>query len=149
MNHHFLLILHLISASIWVGGHLILWIMILPKALKQKEPNLILRFEQQYEALGMSSLVLLVITGVWMAYHFNISVSDWFSFSSPLERMVSLKLTLLISTVLFAISAQARVIPKLKYNPDKLPEMALHITVVTLLGVAMLMLGSLARFGGI
>lgn len=149
MSHHFLLIVHLICATVWVGGHLLLWITILPKALKYKEPKLILNYEQQYEALGMSSLVLLVITGVWMAYQFNIPVTDWFSFSSPLERMVSLKLMLLISTVLFAISAQTRVIPKLKYNPDKLPEMALHITGVTLLGVAMLVLGSFARYGGV
>ena len=149
MSHHFLLIVHLICATVWVGGHLLLWITILPKALKYKEPKLILNYEQQYEALGMSSLVLLVITGVWMAYQFNIPVTEWFSFSSPLERMVSLKLTLLISTVLFAISAQTRVIPKLKYNQDKLPEMALHITGVTLLGVAMLVLGSFARYGGI
>jgi putative copper export protein len=149
MSHHLLLVIHLICAAVWVGGHLVLWVTVLPKALRNREPKLILNFEQQYEALGMSSLVVLVITGIWMAYQFEIPVTDWFSFSSPLERMVSFKLTLLISTVLFAISAQTRVIPKLKYNPDKLPEMALHITGVTLLGVAMLVLGSYGRYGGI
>lgn len=149
MSHHLLLIIHLISATIWVGGHLILWITVLPKALKQKDPHLILNFERQYEAVGMTSLLLLVITGIWMAIQFQISVGSWFSFASPLERVVSFKLTLLICTVLFAISAQTRVIPKLKHSADKLPEMALHITGVTLLGVAMLILGSFARYGGI
>jgi putative copper export protein len=149
MSHHVLLVVHLISATIWVGGHLILWITIMPKSLKRKNPDLIINFERQYEALGMSSLALLVTTGVWMTYQFGIPISDWFSFSSPMERVVSLKLTLLLCTVLFAISAQTRVIPKLKYNPDKLPEMAVHITGVTLLGVTMLILGSFARYGGI
>lgn len=149
MSHHLLLVIHLISATIWVGGHLILSVMILPKALKQKEPKLILGFEQQYEALGMSSLLLLVITGIWMALQFQIGVDTWFSFSAPLEKVVSLKLMFLISTLLFAISAQTRVIPGLKRNPDRLPEMAVHIIGVTLLGIGMLVLGSFFRYGGI
>ena len=35
-RHHILLIIHLISATIWVGGHLILLLGFLPKALKHK-----------------------------------------------------------------------------------------------------------------
>ena len=149
MSHHLLLILHLISAAIWVGGHLCLAIGILPGALKKKDYTLITQFEKKYEPIGMSSLLVLVITGIWMALQFGVVPGQWFSFSNPLERVVSIKIILLLTTVLFAISAQTRVIPRLATNPKKLYEMAFHIIGVTTIGVIMLILGSFFRYGGI
>src|SRR5690625_7584494 len=74
----------------------------------------------------MSALVVLAITGIWMATQYNIALSDIFSFSSPIERVASLKLLLLLATIGFAISAQTRVIPTLSSSPAKLPSMAAH-----------------------
>ena len=52
-RHHILLIIHLISATIWVGGHLILLLGFLPKALKHKKfLSFISRFEKTYEPIG-------------------------------------------------------------------------------------------------
>lgn len=149
MSHHLLLIIHLICATVWVGGHLFIAIRILPKALQQKKPDIILNFEKEYEPIGMAALLLLVITGIWMTLQFGIEINKWFSFSSALERVTSTKLLLLLCTVGLAVSAQTRVIPKLKTTPNKLPEMAAHIIAVTLLGIAMLILGSFVRYGGI
>lgn len=148
--HHLLLIIHLLSATIWVGGHLVLAIAFLPKALKHKDFSYIESFEKKYELVGIPALVLLVITGIIMAYDFGIQLGSWFSFSSPMEKGVSFKLICLLLTVGFAISAQTRVLPKLeKGDINKLPEMAFHIISVTLLGIAMLILGSFFRYGGI
>ena len=36
MTHHITLIIHLIAATIWVGGHLILLLQYVPKAIKSK-----------------------------------------------------------------------------------------------------------------
>jgi len=36
MYHHILLILHLLAATIWVGGHLFLSIRFLPEAFRKK-----------------------------------------------------------------------------------------------------------------
>ncbi|MCC6288049.1 MAG: CopD family protein [Chitinophagaceae bacterium] len=149
MSHHLLLIIHLICASIWVGGHLFIAIRILPKALKQKNPDIILHFEKEYEPIGIAALLLLVITGIWMTLQFGIAVNRWFTFSSPIERVTSTKLLLLLGTVIFAVSAQTRVLPQLKKSSGKIPEMAAHIIAVTAIGVAMLVLGSFARYGGI
>ena len=149
-THHILLVLHLIAATIWVGGHLVLAIGYLPKALKHKDFSYIGNFEKTYEPIGMPSLAVLVITGILMAYDYNAGFSSWFSFASPIERVVSLKLTFLLTTVCFAISAQTRVLPKLrKGHIEKLPEMAVHIICVTLIGVLMVILGSLVRIGGL
>ena len=148
MNHHFLLIIHLLSASVWVGGHLLLVFVHLPQALKEKDPSIILNYEKKYEPVGMTALVLLVVTGILMAYKYGVSFEYWFQFASPIEKVVSTKLLLLFLTVAFALSAQFRVIPKLKNNPNKLPEMAFHILSVTIIGVLMLIFGSYIRLGG-
>lgn len=148
-THHILLVLHLIAATIWVGGHLVLAIGYLPKALKHKDFSYIGNFEKTYEPIGMPSLAVLVITGILMAYDYNASFSSWFSFATPIERVVSLKLIFLLTTICFAISAQTRVLPKLRKGQlNKLPEMAVHIICVTLIGVLMVILGSLVRIGG-
>lgn len=132
MNHHLLLIIHLLSATVWVGGHLYLVTCLLPGVLKRKDAKRLLAFEKSFEPLGIPALILLVVTGFWMAIQLGVGFSDLFSFSFPIERVVSIKLILLIVTVLFAISAQTRVIPKLRKSPKKLPEMAVHAICVTL-----------------
>ena len=145
--HHLLLILHLICATIWVGGHLILSIRFLPKALKKKDPNIIIDFEKEYGAIGMPALVILIITGIWMAYDFGVPIKEWFSFSSNIEKVVSTKLTLLFITFAFALNAQLNVIPELNKKNMKL--MAFHIISVTIIGIIMLILGSTVRYGGL
>ncbi len=149
MNHHLLLVIHLICATIWVGGHLYLVVSILPGVLKRKDAKRLLSFEKSFEPLGIPALLLLVITGLWMAIQFGVGFTDLLHFTNPIERTISLKLLLLAATVLLALSAQIRVLPKLRKAPDRLPEMALHAIGVTALGIAMLVLGSFVRYGGI
>ncbi len=148
LNHHFLLIIHLLSATIWVGGHLLLCLGYLPQALKKRDQHIILNYEGKFEAIGITSLILLVLTGIIMSYQFGVSVDQWFHFSSPIEQVVSTKISLLLLTVLFALSAQLRVIPKLRKSPERLNEMAFHIIGVTTIGVLMLIFGSFIRYGG-
>jgi len=149
MNHHLLLIFHLLSAAIWVGGHLLLCFAYLPQALKEKDPKIILNYERKYEPVGMSALALLVITGILMAYKYGVTIEYWFQFATPIEKVISSKLVLLLLTVAFALSAQFRVIPKLKTDSAKLPEMTFHIISVTIIGVLMVIFGSFVRFGGL
>ena len=47
--HHTLLIIHIIAATIWVGGHLVLAIGFMPKSLKHKDFSYIANFEKTYE----------------------------------------------------------------------------------------------------
>ena len=145
--HHLLLIIHLIAATIWIGGHLTLSIVFLPVALREKEPQIILNFERKFEPLGISALIALVITGIWMAYDFGVSYESWFNFIGSLEKVVSIKLLLLMLTIILALYTQIYVIPNLnKYNINKI---AFSIISVTLIGITMLILGSTIRYGGI
>lgn len=146
MSHHPLLILHLLGSAVWVGGHLVLAFGILPEVLKKKDPEILLNFERKFEKIGIPALLIMVISGVWMAYQFGVGVSRWFQFADPIETVISIKLLLLFCTVLFALSANIFVLPKL--SAAKLPLMAFHIISVTALGIAMLILGSFVRYGG-
>ena len=119
----------------------------LPKALKKKDPQVIREFEKQYEPLGIPALILLIITGILMAYDYNATISTWFSFSNNIEKVVSIKLLLLFSTLILAIHARFFLIPKL--NPSNLLSMSLHIVILSSISVAMLVFGSLVRIGGV
>lgn len=147
MSHHLLLIFHLLGACIWVGGHLVLALGILPEVLRKKSPEILLNFEKKYEKIGMPALLIMIISGVWMSYQFGVKWNDWFHFENPLETAISIKLIFLITTILFALSANIFVLPKL--SPKTLPLMAFHIICVTLLGIGFLLVGSFIRYVGI
>ncbi len=147
MSHHLLLILHLIAAAVWVGGHLLLLCRYLPQALREKDSSVISDFEKKFEPIGLPALLILVLTGVYMAYKYGVTMPLWFSFSNPVERVVSIKLTLLLLTLVLAVHARLFIIPKL--SSKNLFEMSIHIWLITIIGVSMLIVGSSMRFGGI
>jgi len=147
MKHHLLLIIHLFAATIWIGGHLVLCIGYMPRALKQKDPSIITSFEKSYEKIGLPALLLLVITGVMLSYNYDVKVTDWFSFKASIEKVISIKLTLLLCTLALAIHARIFIIPKL--SAKSLTLMGVHIIAITLIGITMMVMGTFVRFGGI
>ena len=112
MNHVYL-ILHLLGACIWIGGHLLLLIRYLPQAINENEPDIVKSFEKKFEPLGLPALLLQIIIGILLAYHYNVRIENWFSFSNGIEIVVSIKLMLLLSTLVLAVHARIFIIPKL------------------------------------
>jgi putative copper export protein len=144
--YYLLLILHILGACIWVGGHLVLATRILPVALREKKAALIQDFERRYERLGMPALGAQVLTGLWLAHRIlGGSAAVWCGDSGP-ARVVQVKLTLLAGTIALALHAKLRVIPRL--NDDNLPRMAWHIAGVTTFGVLFVLAGASLRLGG-
>lgn len=148
MKHHIILIIHLLSATVWVGGHLFLLLRVLPFAWKNKNLNELKQFKNKFEPLGLTALALLFITGLFLAYDFNVTFSTWFTFSNAIEKVVSIKITLFFFTVTLAITAQAVLFRKYS-NPPSLLKTTFFIAIVTVIAVIMLVLGSLIRIGGI
>lgn len=146
MTHHILLIAHLLGASIWIGGHVLLAISYVPRALKNRDPETIRQFERKYEILGLPALAVLIFSGIWMSLNYGVRPAEWFSFTSPVEIVVSTKLLMLVLTVLLALHARFFIIPKL--SETNIPRLALHIYAVTIIGISMLVLGTFVRFGG-
>ncbi|MBK6874955.1 MAG: CopD family protein [Ignavibacteria bacterium] len=144
MEFKILLILHTLGACVWVGGHLILAITILPKALKLKDPEIISTFESMFERIGIPSLIIQVVTGLRLAMIF-MPIGEWFDFSNSISALISIKIILLLITVILAIYARFFIIPKL--DADKLSMLGWHIAGVTIIAVLMLLTGLSFRMG--
>jgi putative copper export protein len=139
------ILLHILSATIWTGGHLVLALTILPRVLREKSPAELLRFESAYERIGLPALFLQVVTGVWLAHRLLPDVTRWFALDNPVSRLIAAKLFLLVVTVALALDSRLRLIPRL--SEKTLTSLAWHIVVVTVLSVLFVIVGVLFRTG--
>ena len=137
--------LHILGATIWAGGHLVLALTILPNAIKQQRAATITEFEQRFERIGLPALAVQIVTGLWLAEHLLGSPDHWFEGNS-LARTVQVKLGLLAVTIGLAVHARFRVIPTL--SDATLPTLAWHIRIVTVAAVLFVLAGASIRFGG-
>ncbi len=140
-----LLLLHILGATIWTGGHIILSLVILPRVLREKSPEQLLAFESVFEKIGMPALIIQIVTGLMLAHRMLPDVSLWFDFSNPISHVIATKLTLLALTFGFALDARFRVIPAL--SKDNLQVMAWHIIPVTVFSVLFVVAGVSFRTG--
>jgi uncharacterized membrane protein len=147
MKHQIYLIIHLLAATIWVGGHLLLLLRYVPKAIKSKSLEELSAFRKNFEPVGMPSLFILIITGILMAYDYNITFEKWFLFEDSIEKIVSIKLILLFISLTLAFITLKFVLPFI----NKISPFILYfiIFLVTTIAVTMLVLGSLVRIGGL
>ncbi len=145
MTYRLLVTLHLLGATVWVGGHLVLSLSVLPRALRARDPAIIREFETGFERLGIPALLVQIVTGLWLAYHWAPHVAGWFSPSTPQARLVLVKLVLLGATVALAVHARLRVVRQL--DAATLRFLAYHVVAITLLGVALLVAGVAIRTG--
>lgn len=143
--YRYVLLLHVLGATVWTGGHLVLATRILPVAVRRHSAATLLDFEKRYEALGMSALVLQVVTGLWLASHL-VPPSMWISLGNPISRMLVLKFLCLAITVAFALDAQLRVLPRLR--DENVTSMLPHVVSVTTLSVLFVVAGVGIRTGG-
>ncbi|MCB1701270.1 MAG: CopD family protein [Halioglobus sp.] len=140
-----LLLLHILAATIWTGGHIVLSIVVLPRVLRERSAKRLLEFESVYEKIGMPALVIQVITGLMLAYQLLPDVSGWFDMANPVAHVLAAKFVLLGLTVAFAIDARLRVIPVL--SADNLNDMAWHIIPVTVFSILFVVAGVSFRTG--
>lgn len=138
-----LILLHVLGATVWVGGHLVLTIGFLPRALKMRDVSIIVGFEQGFERIGIPALATQIITGLWMASLY-IPPAHWFSLATLHHQYLWIKIGLVLGTLGLAIHARFFIIPKL--SSQNLPSMAFHIVLVTVLAVGLLLTGLSFRY---
>lgn len=138
-----LILFHVLGATIWAGGHLILSLAFLPQALKHRDISIILNFEKYFERIGLPTLLVQAVTGVSMALIY-VPFSAWGSLETSHHVYLWIKLGLLIATLALGIHARLFIIPRL--TAEKLSLLALHIILVTMLGVALVITGMSFRF---
>jgi putative copper export protein len=140
----FVLLLHILAASVWAGGHLFLALRVLPEVLRRRSAAL-LDFERRYEPLGMSALAIQVVSGLWLASRL-VPPSMWLDPDVPASRMLMVKFGSLAVTVAFALDARFRVLPRLR--DATVGSMVPHISAVTVLSVLFVFAGVGIRTGG-
>ncbi len=63
-----LVIVHALAATVWTGGHLVLDLGVLPRALRAQSAAQIRSFEEVFEPLGLAALAIQVLTGLGMGW---------------------------------------------------------------------------------
>ena len=144
-SYYVVLCVHIVGASVWAGGHLVLALTILPRALRERRAAAVSEFEQRFERVGLPALGAQIVTGLWLAERLLGPPGNWFT-DGPIARGVQVKLALLALTLGLAVHARFRVIPKLA--DDTLPTLAWHIRIVTLAAVLFVLAGASIRLGG-
>jgi len=134
-----ILLLHVLAATIWTGGHIVLSTVVLPRVLRERSPEQLLRFEGGYEKIGIPALIIQVITGLLLAHRLLGDSGLWFDFSNPVSRLISVKLLLLGLTAAFAVDARFRLIPRL--SEENLVALTWHVIPVTILSVLFVVVG--------
>ena len=142
-----LVIAHLLGASVWVGGHLVLALVVLPRALRTGDAAPVRDFEADFERIGIPALLVQVVTGLWLAHRWLPDPAAWLAGATPQARLVLAKLVCLAATVGLAIHARLAIVPRL--DATTLRPLAWHIRGVTLLAVAFVVLGVGIRTGGL
>lgn len=139
------LLLHVLGATVWTGGHLVLALCILPRAWRRRDVGGIRNFESAYERIGIPALLIQVSTGLWMAFHLLPEWSVWINFAHPPTLLVWIKLGLLGLTALLGADARLRIIPKL--NSSNIRSLAWYIIPATVTSVLFIIAGVAFRTG--
>lgn len=144
-DDYLLLLAHLLGAAIWTGGHLVLALAVLPRALGEHDATILSSFESRFERIGIPALVVQIITGLILAHRLLGGLDHLFD-DNGAARAVLAKLGLLAITALLAAHARLRMLPAL--DDELLPRLAWHIRLVTVLSVLFVVVGASIRFGG-
>ena len=142
-----LVILHTLGATVWTGGHLVLAVTVLPQALKHQDPDRIHQFEAHFENFGLLSLLLQVVTGLWLTWTYFPGFQNVLAFDSYLSQYIGIKLLCLLGTLALAMHARFFLIPNL--TKENLNSLAYHIVGVTTLAVLFVIVGAGIRLGGL
>ena len=142
-----LVIVHALAATVWTGGHLVLDLGVLPRALRAQSAAQVRAFEEVFEPLGLTALAIQVLTGLWMGSIYLPGFKGLFSPANPIGILVGVKLLLLAGTAALALHARLRLIPNLR--DANLSGLAWHIRSITTLAISFVVVGGLIRLGGL
>lgn len=134
-----ILIIHVLSATIWVGGHLLMMFRYLPGVIRSNDISSLLEFESKYESMGKPALVLLIVTGFWMGLSYDDNPLHWFSFENEIYALLAVKTILLMITLISAIDAHTRIAKK--EGTALIKSTVFHIRIVTVAAVLLLIAG--------
>jgi uncharacterized membrane protein len=142
---YFLILLHVLGACVWTGGHLYVALGVLPRALREHDADLLRNTESMIERLAMPALFVQLMTGIEIARRHAGGFTAIFDVEEAVDQFTVTKLGLLLLTVVLAADVHLR---RDKFEGDAwLRFMAWHIVLVTIIAVAFVALGVGFRMG--
>ena len=141
-----LILLHVLGAAVWAGGHLVLALVVLPRARRASDPRIVQEFEEGYERLAMPALLTQIVTGIWLALRAKPADVSWSDLTTFPVSHIALKLLLLVGIFALAVHAKLRVLPRLESGG--LDVYARHAWAVTILSVGLVAVGVGLSTGG-
>lgn len=142
-----LVVAHLLGACVWIGGHIVLVAIVLPRAMTLRDPERVREFERAFGRMGLLSLVVLVASGLWLAALRFGGLGAIFSEPTPSGHLVLTKMALLVALVVLAGHAYHSVLPRM--TPDRMRTFAAHAWTTTVLSILLLVAGAGVRLGGL
>ena len=140
-----ILLLHLLGATVWTGGHLVLAVAVLPRVLRTGDLEYLKTFESGFEKLGIPALIVQITSGIYLGNRMVQGGAGWFDFSDPVSKVVAYKILLLLATAALALDARLRIIPNL--SERNLVSLAYHIIPVSIISVLFVVVGASFRSG--
>lgn len=147
MLHATMVILHLLGASVWIGGHIVLLTMVLPAASHEHRVEPLSRFERGLGRLGLAALVVQLVTGLWLAHTWLGSWGAIFESPTPRSHLILSKLVVLALLVAVVGYRYHKLLPALR--PDRMGLYTLLTVLATALACVLLVLGVGIRLGGL
>lgn len=146
MSHQALLILHLLAAAVWLGGHVVLVLGYLPEALRSRDPRALLDNYRRLNRVGLPALLVLIASGLMLALNWMPQVGLWFDTSMPIAVVILTKLLLVVLTLLLVAYLNLRVLPTLQ--PQRIGRLGLVLGLLALLATIAAAIGPSFRYGG-
>jgi putative copper export protein len=134
-----LVILHILGASIWIGGMLIMALGVLPKAKKTNDASLLKNYEGSFHILGMIALTIQFLTGFRLAMIYAGGMKGLFDFSNHAAVLFMWKLVLILATMGLFVVFKKKTLSKL--DPTNVSSASAMIWVLTLLSLGLMILG--------
>jgi putative copper export protein len=143
------LLFHVIGASVWFGGLMVLSCSILPKAKRAEDPGAIVRYFRHFLRIGYPALVVQVLTGPMLATRLIPKMSDWFAWENGTQDHIGSKLIMLPIIVIVSVQMQRKVLPRLEAGEaTAIKSAAKYGHSLTFLSFLMLLMGiSLHTYG--
>lgn len=149
MLYQWMVILHVLGAVIWIGGHLLLVLVVLPTAGRDDDRRWLLEFQRGLGRYGLAALAVQLLTGAWLAHRWL--GGDWSGLlrtPTPAGHLILTKIVLLILTLIIAGWNYHRTLPRLREHVEVRRQYVILSWATTCLGLLLLVLGVGVRTGG-
>lgn len=145
MPHHVLHIVHLLAATLWLGGLALLVLAWLPEMLRSRDPRLMWDALLRSRWVLLTALAVMLMSGFGLAWNWLPETRLWFTPELPLARLVLAKVALATLLLLLLAYLEMRVLAR--FAADRLGRLGLCLVLLVLLAVVASVLGTEFRYG--